>query len=42
MGYFAGHGDYLRPEPLLTPVRYRVGGWPPPDVMAALLAQAVT
>jgi uncharacterized protein YtpQ (UPF0354 family) len=32
----------LRPEPLLTPVRYRVGAWPPPDVMEVLLAQAVT
>jgi hypothetical protein len=32
----------LRPEPLLTPARYRVGDWPPPDVMAALLARAVT
>jgi hypothetical protein len=32
----------LRPEPLLTPLRYRVDAWPPPDVMEALLAQAVT
>lgn len=31
----------LRPEPLITPVRYRVDGWPPPDVMDLLLAQAV-
>jgi hypothetical protein len=31
----------LRPEPLLAPVRYRVGDWPPPDVMDALRARAV-
>jgi hypothetical protein len=31
----------LRPEPLLTPVRYRVGGWPAPEVMDALRARAV-
>lgn len=31
----------LRPEPLLSPVRYRVGGWPPPDVLAGLLDQAI-
>jgi hypothetical protein len=31
----------LRPEPLITPTRYRVGGWPPPDVLELLLAQAV-
>ena len=32
----------LRPEPLLTPARYRVGGWPPPNVLAALLDRAVS
>lgn len=26
----------LRPEPLLAPPRYRVEGWPPPEVMARL------
>jgi uncharacterized protein YtpQ (UPF0354 family) len=31
----------LEPEPLLAPVRYRVGGWPPPAVMEALRARAV-
>jgi hypothetical protein len=31
----------LRPEPLLSPVRYRVGGWPPADVMAALREHAL-
>jgi hypothetical protein len=31
----------LRPEPLLAPARYRVGGWPPSDVMEALRAHAV-
>jgi hypothetical protein len=31
----------LRPEPLLAPVRYQVGDWPPPDVMDKLLASAV-
>jgi hypothetical protein len=30
----------LRPEPLLAPVRYRVGDWPAPDVMDALRAHA--
>ncbi len=31
----------LEPEPLLAPVRYRVGGWPPPEVMEELRARAV-
>lgn len=31
----AEHVD-LRAEPLLAPARYRVDGWPPPDVMARL------
>lgn len=31
----------LRPEPLLVPIRYRVDGWPPPDVMERLLAGSV-
>ncbi len=31
----------LAPEPLLTPARYRVGGWPAPDVMQQLRAYAV-
>jgi hypothetical protein len=31
----------LRPEPLLAPLRYRVEGWPPPDVMDRLFAHAV-
>jgi hypothetical protein len=30
----------LRPEPLLSPVRYRVESWPAPDVMARLRAHA--
>jgi len=33
--HVAEHVD-LQPEPLLAPARYRVGGWPPPEVMARL------
>jgi hypothetical protein len=31
----------LEPEPLLAPVRYRVDGWPPAEVMDALRAQSI-
>ena len=31
----------LRPEPLVVPIRYRVDGWPPPDVMERLLTDSV-
>jgi hypothetical protein len=31
----------LEPEPLLAPARYRVGGWPPPEVMEELRARAI-
>jgi hypothetical protein len=31
----------LEPEPLLSPVRYRVGDWPAPDIMDRLRARAL-
>jgi len=31
----------LRPEPLMSPPRYRVGDWPPPDVMYTLRASTI-
>jgi hypothetical protein len=31
----------LRPEPLLSPVRYRVGDWPAPEIMDRLRARAL-
>ncbi|MET0418198.1 MAG: hypothetical protein ABW022_19470 [Actinoplanes sp.] len=32
----------LRPEPLLSPARYRVGDWPPTEVMAELRRHALS